>query len=183
MAVNLDGVANALVISTFVHLTKVAKNKMPDRMDHSALVSMSKIFAVPLSSFLWCLIFMIACVVSYGRQPDVPDLQLPDYHDGDAQPDTPNDQKSAPATPNAEPHLSTMTLIFIGHLAVLLILRFIFVVHSAVRLRYARPGRGAESDSVDLGLLPTRGRIATATALDVPSTVLVTDAREDRDCR
>ncbi|KAI0691488.1 hypothetical protein BC835DRAFT_114601 [Cytidiella melzeri] len=185
MAMNLDGVFNALVISTFVHLVKVDKNKMHvfiDRMDDSALECIAKTFAVPLSSFFWCLIFMVAFIVSYGRQPGVPQIQLPTYQHGDVQPDTPDDQQSMPAATVTEPHLPAIAVIYIGLFTVLLILRFISVLQSVVRLRYSKL-YGAETAHTDPEsvAMATRGRTTATTASDNATSVLVTDAREGRD--
>ncbi|KAI0090785.1 hypothetical protein BDY19DRAFT_937462 [Irpex rosettiformis] len=149
MIAGVDALLNILAVLATIHATVLPPNVA--HFDDRSVRRIARILAVPVSSLIWCLIITIVSIVSYCAQASAPQLDLTsdlqllrkpdpcqssDYAEGQTAPlhlpSLPNLPSLPPIVRHTSPLLARVGLVF---MAIVLVLRFLFVVYSTTRLQ------------------------------------------------
>ncbi|KAI0341917.1 hypothetical protein BDW22DRAFT_1358008 [Trametopsis cervina] len=129
----LDNVVTSAPLLSLVPLMKTesAARVFLDRPDHRALMRAARLFAVPLSSSIWCMLTTVASLMSYCTQTGAAPMDLPFDEEGHLG----SSQTHLAPTPVARQHLQGWSIIIIAFVGIISFLHFIHTIYSIIRLR------------------------------------------------
>ncbi|KAI0343741.1 hypothetical protein BDW22DRAFT_1356287 [Trametopsis cervina] len=134
LVVVLDGVLTSLLLSSLLHLMKLNETTLHDRVDHPELMRAARLFAVPLSSLIWCLLATTVSIVAFCLQTGAAAIELPVFQEGHVVSGN-TGQAQPPSTPTVQQMLPKWSVIMIVLVTIIVILRFIYVLYSVIRPR------------------------------------------------